>query len=152
MKKLFFVSVVCVLIIFAGVIETAACSCLALPAETTLNQAVRKAYKDSNAIFSGKVLAIAKNPNSGFVIVKFKVDKSWKGKISSILSVKTGIGGGDCGYQFEIGKKYLVYTHGDNAADLGVSICSRTALLEANTDTAILSKIKRPKEFKSFPK
>jgi hypothetical protein len=151
MKKLFLVSVVCVLTVFASVSETTACSCSAPFVKTTLNQAIRKAYKDSNAIFSGEALRIIKNPNSSFVTVKFRVDKNWKGKNSSILSVTTGIGGGDCGYGFEIGKKYLVYTYGSNV-EFFVSICSRTALLGANTDTAILSKIKRPKEFKSFPK
>ena len=151
MKNLFFISVVCVLMLFAGVIETAACSCNLPFPKPTLNQAVRRAYKDYNAIFSGEALEIIKNPNSYFLTVKFRVDKSWKGKNSSILLVNTGRGGGDCGYRFEIGKKYLVYAYGSDA-ELGVTICSRTDLLETNTDAAILSKIKRPKEFKSFPK
>lgn len=150
MKTSFFVFVICVLMLFAAANETLACSCASAFLKTTLNQAVREAYKDSDAVFSGEVLKIDKNPNSNFAAVKFKVDKNWKGKNSSILSVRTAASSAECGYYFEIGKKYLVYAYRDNRS-LHVSICSRTALLDADPDPAILNKIKRRGKLKSFP-
>jgi hypothetical protein len=51
--------------------------------------------------------------------------------------VYTGWGGGDCGYEFQVGSSYLVYAGGQT--DLGTSICSRTADLgHAQADLAVL--------------
>ncbi|MBL0067624.1 MAG: hypothetical protein IPP39_03715 [Chitinophagaceae bacterium] len=53
---------------------------------------------------------------SGYLIRKYKVfslavDTKFKaGKITSdTVQIVTGYGGGDCGYEFEIGKDYIVF-------------------------------------------
>ena len=53
---------------------------------------------------------------SGYLIRKYKlytlvVDSKFKTikNISDTIQIVTGYGGGDCGYEFEIGKEYIVY-------------------------------------------
>jgi hypothetical protein len=47
--------------------------------------------------------------------VEYTLDviKFYKGKKVNKLAVITGLGHGDCGYQFEIGKEYIVYANQD---------------------------------------
>lgn len=41
---------------------------------------------------------------------ELKVEKTYKGKVKTdTIEIYTGLGGGDCGYNFNIGEKYLVY-------------------------------------------
>ncbi len=105
------------------------------------------------AIFSGEVIEVIKKPDVYFVEVKFKLDKSWKNELKDAASITTGRGGGDCGYEFEVGKKYLVYADGDKNK-LSTNICTRTSVFESNKDVAFLNKIKKIKKskIKSSPK
>ena len=38
----------------------------------------------------------------------------------------TGTGGGDCGYDFKIGERYLIYAHQWGSNRLTTSVCTRT--------------------------
>ncbi|PWT92497.1 MAG: hypothetical protein C5B54_03395 [Acidobacteria bacterium] len=68
-------------------------------------------------------------------IVHFSVEQAYKGVESPEISVETGNGGGDCGYPFESGKRYLVYAYGIPKGKLGTGICSRTKpLSQASED------------------
>jgi hypothetical protein len=133
-----------------------ACSCI-IPTTNDLGELVEKAYINSEVVFSGKVIEINRKQN--FVNVKFKVEKSWKNISKKEVSITTGTNDGDCGYKFEVGKKYLVYTHDKNSSlysesntnFLITSICTRTALLKSNEDVAWLNKIIKSK-IKSSPK
>ncbi len=60
--------------------------------------------------------------------VGFKVKRTIKGAAKANIELSTGLGGGDCGYEFELGSDYWVYARGTNA-DLTVSICSLTSLV-----------------------
>jgi hypothetical protein len=123
--------------------NVSACSCLMLP-EESLDSVVKKAYKNSSAVFVGEVIEIVQKPNVFFVEVKFAVERKWNDGIRKTVAVITGKGGGDCGYPFEVGKKYLVYAlNGKNT--LRTNICTKTALAENNKDIAVLNKIKRQK-------
>jgi hypothetical protein len=46
------------------------------------------------------------------------------------VEVRTGSGGGDCGFRFETGKAYFIYAYRAPDAKLATSICSRTAAIE----------------------
>ena len=61
----------------------------------------------------------------GPVVVEFDVLSSWKGPDRDHIVVRTGAGGGDCGYRFHEGVSYLVYAYGKKDT-IGTSICSRT--------------------------
>lgn len=45
--------------------------------------------------------------------------------------VQTGFGGGDCGYHFKSGSRYLVYAWVDNSGNLSTGICSGTRPLDS---------------------
>lgn len=85
------------------------------------------------SVFVGRVLArsrdrieIIGNQEPAYQFV-FEVQRIYKGPTTHRISVKTGLGGGDCGYPFEIGKSYLVYAGGD--VRLETNICTRTTPL-----------------------
>ncbi len=121
-----------------------ACTCFLSPEAQSLDSVVKKAYKNSSAVFVGEVIEIVQKPNVFFVEVKFAVEQKWNDGIEKTVTVTTGKGGGDCGYSFEVGKKYLVYaSNGENT--LRTNICTKTAPAENNKDIAVLNKIKKPK-------
>ena len=71
------------------------------------------------------------------VVFRFVVVAAWKGIDSREVEVRTGSGGGDCGYVFTVGEPYLVYAHQAPSGALGTGLCSRTGTLSgAEVDLA----------------
>ena len=128
--------------------NVSACSCFFLPETESLDSVVEKAYKNSSAVFVGEVTEIVQKPDVFFVEVKFAIERKWNDGIEKTLTVTTGKGGGDCGYPFVVGKKYLVYALNDKNT-LQTNICTKTALAENNKDIAVLNKIKKRKTISS---
>jgi hypothetical protein len=64
-------------------------------------------------------------------VFNFSVDQAFRGVNGPQISVMTGQGGGDCGYGFKIGERYLVYAYRDGQGKemLSTSICTRTRLI-----------------------
>lgn len=61
-------------------------------------------------------------------LYRFRVEEALRGvaKVKE-LEVQTGAWGGDCGYDFQIGTKYLVYGYDlKNTSRVGTGICTRT--------------------------
>src|SRR5207253_552023 len=50
------------------------------------------------------------------------------------IEIVTGSGGGDCGYQFQIGVGYVVYAYKNAEGRLETNICSRTRTLAEATE------------------
>lgn len=145
MKTLLFTIIGFAAILVFGQIEAHACSCELPLGNSTLKQQVKKARNDSQAIFTGEVIEIIRPTDSYSVIVKFRVDQSWKGKLQKEITLITGRGGGDCGYRFEVGRGYLVYAYGSDEASLSTNICQRTTeLKDAAVDVKLLGKGKVP--------
>jgi hypothetical protein len=70
--------------------------------------------------------------------VKFSVEQAYSGVTGTEIEVFTGRGGGDCGYPFAIGQRYLVYAYRYNDK-LTTSICTGTKLFKnATEDLAFL--------------
>ncbi len=64
----------------------------------------------------------------------------------SLALVRTGMGGGDCGYGFVSGESYFVYAYneGEGAGVLWVSDCGATKrLAQAHTDLAYARQVSR---------
>jgi len=152
MNKIIFTIFLFVFFTVLNASNVLACSCVPQGSESIETQ-VKEAYTNSKAIFSGEVIEVIKKPDVYFVEVKFKLDKSWKNEFKDTVSITTGRGGGDCGYEFEVGKKYLVYADGDKNK-LRTNICTRTSAFESNKDVAFLNKMKKIKKskIKSSPK
>lgn len=132
--------------------EAYACSCIG-------QGTVEQAFRSSDAIFAGVVVKIDDprlrltekqqvvprtvtshlDPDDGRTIT-FRVLQWWKTEaFAETVELRTGYGGGDCGYPVEEGKSYLVYARRDLRNQLVFGICDRTAaLLCASSDVAEL--------------
>jgi hypothetical protein len=65
--------------------------------------------------------------------IGFEVSAVWKGDVHETMYITTPPTGGSCGFRFAEGESYIVYAHDSHYDDdsYTVSICGRTALLEA---------------------
>jgi hypothetical protein len=108
----------------------------------------------ADAIFEGKVESVElrwklKEAQLGDVIpteatdldqdgtvmqVSFEVLHSYRGDQRRPMRLSTGLGGGDCGFDFEVGKRYLVYAFKDEAGELSTSTCTRTTRLRKSPE------------------
>jgi hypothetical protein len=117
----------------------------------------------STAVFTGKVLEINDPPppvlvpstdNTGRVyanrrtaapitpqrplrVVRLSVADVLTGveALQKEIEILTGYGGGDCGYQFQVGIEYVIYAYKNSAGRLETGICTRTRpLAEAAED------------------
>jgi hypothetical protein len=111
-----------------GCREAFGCSCVEPkpPAE---------ALAESRTVFSGKVIDIDSNEFSKSVT--FDVDRAWKGISKDRVTAATPANSAACGYEFEEGREYLIYSH-DDEEGLEVIICSRTQPLETATADLIV--------------
>jgi len=99
-----------------------------------------------DAVFSGTVVSSGKITvdegefKTEMRLVHLTVDQPIRGMQSSEVDVVTGWGGGDCGYGFKIGERYLVYAYREGKGNrLATSICTRTRLLsEADEDLTFI--------------
>ena len=55
----------------------------------------------------------------------FRIQKVWKGPHEETISIFTGEGGGDCGFDFVVGHEYLVYAS-EIEGQWKTGICTRT--------------------------
>lgn len=105
----------------------------------------------SETVFTGRVLEVKEERTNGYLSnsVLFETSQIWKGGSESQIMIRTGGGGGDCGFQFKKGEDYLVYAnpssmYGDKE-QLVTIICDRTnELAQAKEDLAILGEGKLP--------
>lgn len=124
------------------------CTCVPLPTGVTAASDVAAWRAEHiDAIFAGKVVSIKLNwklldAKIGDLVpadlehenptldVQIDVSKSYRGNQQARVKLKTGLGGGDCGFGFQIDKEYLVYASKDETGALATSICTGTDLLE----------------------
>ncbi|GAA0877023.1 hypothetical protein GCM10009118_34330 [Wandonia haliotis] len=132
-----------------------ACSCIG-------KATTKQELKSSDFVFRGTVIE-----ESTFVIdtlfgdeyvyntkYKFKVQSIYKGKKKyheQEVIITTGVGNGDCGFKFEKGKEYIVYTNWKNKyysagkqveKFLYTNICKRTTSDTETEETEIEKYIK----------
>jgi len=108
-----------------------------------------EAYGTAAAVFVGTAIRSGKaeplkdnsDPHPEPVVVKFAVEQSYLGVDGTEVEVFTGFGGGDCGYEFKIGERYLVYAYRDHIR-LVTGICTRTRpFAKATEDLAFLGNL-----------
>lgn len=120
-----------------------ACSCIGgLP--------ICQTFWETDVVFAGEVIDISRAetpappPIMGNRLVRFRVERTWRGNAFGTIEVRTGNGGGDCGYSFQRGSKYLVYARRFQGV-LTTSICSRTKpLADAAEDLAYFETAFKP--------
>ncbi|KKR84890.1 MAG: hypothetical protein UU48_C0001G0138 [Candidatus Uhrbacteria bacterium GW2011_GWF2_41_16] len=101
---------------------TFACSCVRA---TSTEQ-----FNDATTVFVGRVKSISEDSSSRSV--DFNVSESQKGSVAENVTVTTGLGGGDCGFDFEVGHEYMVYTRGQE--QLSTNICVGTSFIASTQD------------------
>lgn len=125
--------------------DAMACSCMAAgtPCE---------AYGKAAAVFVGTVTAVRDSQRQQATDVnerrkqedsdggdwtpmayKFSVEQAYLGVAGSEVEIFTGRGGGDCGFRFETGQRYLVYAY-RYKDKLSTGICTRTQLFSRATE------------------
>jgi len=108
--------------------EAYACSCIPAPP-------VEDRLAGADAVFHGTVLrGGGVGSGCGGLLqrkFRFEVHTVWKGDIGDRVTVKTGMGGGDCGMGFEKGEEYVIFASrdGDNGS-LHTGTCSGNINLE----------------------
>lgn len=115
------------------------CSCVGQPS-------VRAAHADADAVFLGTVLSVRDTTLSEDGLTysaraaTLRLVRPYKGRLPARFTVLTGHGGGDCGFDFQPGVRYLVYAEGGSGG-LTTGICSRTrTAAEAREDLAALAR------------
>ena len=93
----------------------------------------QSAVESATAVFTGTVVSVRETTQSTeherwpVRVVRFRVDGAWKGVNAPEVTVLTGMGGGDCGLDFDRGLRYLVYAYGGAGRKLSTGLCTRTA-------------------------
>jgi len=124
-----------VLLLLLAPSAAAACSCGAASVRPCA------AYWEARAVFSGVVTGVAESGVRGgrgesvapfiYKLVRFKVQDWFRGGSGRAAQVLTGPGlGGDCGYKFVPGRRYLVYAEEGEDGRLYTSACDATKPLE----------------------
>ena len=137
MRQKLLVGTVLVLALAVGR-DAVACSCY----EPT-NPDYRAALRTTDAVFRGTVVRVQDllqppvSPSDGaplaLRIIVFDADASWAGVKSRRVFIFTGVGGGDCGFDFKVGQPYVVWAkRNDSLApnELSTGICSFTRALD----------------------
>jgi hypothetical protein len=142
MKKLI-VSAAVIAFLILSTSDVFACSCIVdNENETSESKKVKAWYKEAIAVFYGEVTEVTRQEDS--VKVKFMINRSWKGPALPEMMIRTAQNSAMCGFNFEVGKTYIVYAVGANA-DLRTNLCTRTS--SSYADAKYLNKIKKPSLF-----
>ncbi len=84
---------------------------------------VENAYEQYETVITGKIISVKPYDSKIYpngdetveeysnVIVKIEIINSFKGQSKNTIEIITGIGGGDCGYQFIVGEEYLIFAY-----------------------------------------
>jgi hypothetical protein len=120
-----------------------ACKCAPPPPQVSGYRAMAEwRVNHTTVIFEGKVESIKVSdwpikPIAGETIslvprltATFSAVHIYRGEIPGDAIIETGLGGGDCGYNFVAGESYLVFASKEESGKLSTSICSGTNLLE----------------------
>ncbi|HEX8847179.1 MAG TPA: hypothetical protein VF791_21220 [Pyrinomonadaceae bacterium] len=138
-RKFYFSLMVMLAVLSLGGENARACSCFA-------GGPPCQSYVNTQAVFVGTPTEVTRTTvklKSGDReydyaqrLFTFRVEEAFRGVDAAEVRVATGQGGGDCGYNFQIGERYIVYANRMEGTDFyGTSICTRTRpLSEASED------------------
>lgn len=74
--------------------------------------------------------AMSMTPSGRFRVIHLTVTRTFKGENRNQMTVLTGLGTGDCGYDFQTGSTYLVYASAGPEKNWFTSICTGTAAIQ----------------------
>jgi hypothetical protein len=94
----------------------------------------------SDAVFAATVRSVVEIDHDaygrpyGSLLVTVDVEQAFVNVAAGPLELTTGRGGGDCGYRFAVGQRYLIYANKSPIGRLSATICSRTRPLDKAQD------------------
>ena len=101
----------------------------------------RKELRKARAVFTGEIVQVVPIEQGTRYLIKFKVEKFWKGAGGEFITVTSP--GGLCGIPFSVGEGWLVYAYGK---ELWTDNCRRTKKVgNASEDLRALGRGRRPK-------
>ena len=120
------------------------CTCISPPGIITMRDLAQWHSDQSKIIFEGQVerqeiefgsigaprTAMSMTFNGAHRVVTIRASRVYRGHSQETFTALTGMGLGDCGFDFEIGKKYLVYADPIDDRTSFTSICTGTDLVE----------------------
>ncbi len=105
-------------------------------------------FSNSTNIFSGKIISKENHINQLhdkpiYPPIKYRVvvTDNWKGELKDTIDIFSGIGGPDCGFEFNISDYYLIWASADEYSLLYTSSCNRTCLLDNSPDIDLLNNV-----------
>jgi hypothetical protein len=112
-----------------------ACSCIGgIP--------ICETFWKTPVVFAGEVIDISPAPDPAAFAdrrVRFTVERVWRGAASDTIDVMTSGSSASCGYGFQPGERYLVFTY-DRGGTLWTGLCSATKrLVNAKEDLEYLN-------------
>ena len=128
------------LVVSSATLAVSACSC-------GPEQEVELALEQAHNVFTGRVTELklipklSEDPTASFAVedleVTFAVSFVWKGEVEETNVVYTAFTCCVCGFPFEIGEQYLVYTTQTTDGLPATSVCSRTRRLADAADDLV---------------
>lgn len=152
MKKYLLIATCLTAVITGTAWSVSACLCVLSPPGVSLRSQVRAARSSATSIFVGKVISIRYseekiNDTPAKLFAKFAVERSWKGSEADYIEVETANICCICGYTFEVGKTYIVYSNSAATTVPVVSSCSRTSPIDGKSpDEKYLGKLRKPRK------
>jgi hypothetical protein len=109
MKKITFSTLVFVALFVFMQMKALACSCPDMGG--TMKQKINWRLKDDKAIFVGKLISINDESADGDRLIKFQVERFWKGALTEEITIATENDRSSCAYPFEKEKTYLIFVN-----------------------------------------
>jgi hypothetical protein len=96
------------------------------------NRIIFEGVVEGQQLLAGAVTAQQNSASSRSVsaqrAISFRVLRAYRGDVPGLVTVLTGSGDADCGFDFDTGSQYLVYVDRVDANTLHTSICTGTSL------------------------
>ena len=104
------------------------CSCLIRPMSDSARGIAE--LRTADIVFVGRVTSVVDTTQAGGVVhfrrATFAVQLGWKGTVGNSITVFTPTGGGACGFEFAVGKQYLVFAMAEANGVIHTRGCSAT--------------------------
>ena len=95
----------------------------------------------ADAVFAGRPIAVetldfqAGDWAYSELRFRFEVDEGFRGvEAGDVVEVSTGMGGGDCGYEFRLNVRYVVYASRDGEGGLRTGLCGSTGPADSSKE------------------
>jgi hypothetical protein len=144
MKKITFLTLIFAALFVFLQMKALACSCVTI-GNLTLEQEMKLHIKNDKAVFVGKLISINDESTDGDRLIKFQVERFWKGALTEEIAIATENERNSCAYPFEKEKTYLIYVNTyNNKLYTGGCIPNRE-ISRADEELKILGKGSKPK-------